>query len=89
MRDVTPLDPFVEVLMALHDALAFENRWAEYSATQYEGARKIIRKLVLPKRLSDEKAEKAMMELERLGFDTTPFPATVMKSQPEADVGHG
>ena len=73
MRDVAPLDPFVEVLMALHDALAFENRWADYEADQYQAVHEVLKKLTKPKRLTSDKAEKALMELEDIGFDTTPF----------------
>jgi len=73
MRDVAPLDPFVEVLMALHDAMVFENRWTDYEADQYQAAHEVLKKLTKPKRLTSDKAEKALMELDDIGFDTTPF----------------
>lgn len=79
VRDVAPFDPFVDVVVALHHALAFENRWADYSARQYQEAYEVLRKLGQRKSVSDDKAAKAIIELEEIGFDTTPFtldPAT-------------
>lgn len=79
VRDVAPFDPFVDVVVALHHALAFENRWADYSARQYQEACEVLKKLGQRKSVSDDKAAKAIIELEEIGFDTTPFtldPAT-------------
>jgi hypothetical protein len=73
VRDVAPFDPFVDVVVALHNALAFENRWTDYSAEQYQEAYEILRKLGQRRSVSDDKAAKAIMELEEMGFDTTPF----------------
>jgi len=73
MRDLLPFDPYLEVVMALHDALAFQNRWSEYSSSQYAGAYSVLKELVKQEYLSNDKTEKAIMSLEELGFDTTPF----------------
>lgn len=36
MRDKLPFDPYREVVMALHDAFLFQNRWIDYKASQYK-----------------------------------------------------
>lgn len=71
-RNVAACDPFLPVLMALHDALAYNNAWADYSSSQFEGARRVIGKYA-NQPIYPAKAEKAIMELEDLGFDTTPI----------------
>ena len=72
VRDTEGGDPFIAVLMAFHDALAYKDQWASFSVQHYESARRILAKYanqdILP-----EKAEKAIMELEIAGFDTTPI----------------
>ena len=35
LRKQFPFSPLVEILSALHDAMAFQNRWVDYTATQY------------------------------------------------------
>jgi len=72
VRDLTSSDPFSAVVVALHDALAYKNRWADYRADQFEQARAIIAKYANQEVFPD-KVEKAIMELESAGFDTTPF----------------
>jgi hypothetical protein len=37
MRDKLPCNLYTEVVMALHDALAYSNRWIDYNASQYQG----------------------------------------------------
>jgi hypothetical protein len=73
MRDVVGIDPFVEVVLALHDSLALENKWADYGADQFAGAYEVLKNLVSKNSVSETHAEKAIMELEELGFETTPF----------------
>jgi hypothetical protein len=73
MRDLAPLDPYLEAVMALHDALAFENSWMKYSVPQYEAAAKVLERLAAEKAVTAEKVEKAIVRLEQIGFDTTPF----------------
>lgn len=72
VRDQAPSDPFVAVVLALHDSLAYKNRWGDYTANQYEQACAILAKFA-NQELFPEKVEKAVMELEAAGFDTTPF----------------
>lgn len=38
MIDTYMGDPYTEVAVALHDALAHQNRWLDYKGTQYKGA---------------------------------------------------
>lgn len=73
MRALLTFDPFLEVLMAFHDSLAVENKWFEYSAEQYEKAYNLLKRLGQKRSIKNEMIEKAIMELEDIGFDTTPF----------------
>ncbi|MEK0369262.1 MAG: hypothetical protein QQN62_06645 [Nitrosopumilus sp.] len=73
MRDKIPFDPFIEVVMALHDAMAFENSWLDYSVEQYQGAYEILRKLVDIKHLQNNKIGKVILELDKLDFKILPF----------------
>ena len=72
LRDEFPYEPLTEVAMALHDAIAFQNRWIDYTANQYKGVRNILTTL-LNSQLSNEDVEQAILALEYLGFDTLPF----------------
>ncbi|HXH09647.1 MAG TPA: hypothetical protein VNP04_07795 [Alphaproteobacteria bacterium] len=73
MRDLMPFDPYTEIAMALYDAMAFENHWLDYTAEQYEGAHHLLRNLADRSQLRNNDVEKAILNLEDLGFDTTPF----------------
>lgn len=75
MRDFCPTDPFIEVILALHDAMAFENKWSEYDNKQYAIAFDLVRRLSNRPSLSDNTIEKAIASLEAAGFDTMPIPA--------------
>jgi hypothetical protein len=73
MRDLVPFDPYTEVAMALYDAMAFQDRWLDYTAEQYEGAHHLLRNFAVRSQLRNNDIENAIMDLEDLGFDTTPF----------------
>lgn len=73
MRDKLPFDPYTEVVMALHDALAFQNKWIDYNASQYQGVYDLIKTLVNREQLELNEVESAILTLENLGFDTLPF----------------
>lgn len=73
MRDRCADDPFVDVVLALHDALAHENRWADLEAQQYVGAYDVLKALAERPSVQGQQAEKAIVRLEELGFETTPF----------------
>ena len=73
MRDLVPFDPYTEVAMALYDAMAFQDRWLDYTAKQYEGAHHLLRNFAVRSQLRNNDIENAIMDLEDLGFDTTPF----------------
>lgn len=74
LDEVSPRDPFLEVLFALHDAMSFENNWTFYNAEQFAKAWEILKKYSNREVLNQNGVEKAIMELEEAGFDTTPFP---------------
>ena len=73
MEDRSPEDPFLDVLFALYDALAFNNNWTNYTAEQYSKAKKVLEKYSKRSLLDQKDVEKAIIELEDIGFDTTPF----------------
>jgi hypothetical protein len=87
MRDLVPFDPYTEVAMALYDAMAFQNRWSDYTAEQYEGAHHLLRNLADRSQLRNNYIEKAIMDVEDLGFDTTPFEMNVEHGNNEDDEG--
>jgi hypothetical protein len=72
LRDKFLYEPLTEVAMALHDAIAFQNRWIDYTANQYKGIRNILTTL-LNSQLHNEDVEQAILALENLGFDTLPL----------------
>src|ERR1051326_7141798 len=42
MSDHLPQDPYMDVVMALYDALAYDNSWATYTRDQYEAAHRLL-----------------------------------------------
>jgi hypothetical protein len=73
MRDASTHDPYLEVVMALYDAMVYEDRWADYASVNYEQAYSILKILATETNITREKVEKAIIKLEDAGFDTTPF----------------
>ncbi|WP_414553161.1 hypothetical protein [Anabaena sp. CCY 0017] len=73
MRDKLPFDPYTEVIIALHDALAYSNRWIDYNARQYQGVCELLTSLVNQEKINNLSVETAILTLENLGFDTLPF----------------
>ncbi|MBE9250618.1 hypothetical protein IQ226_16015 [Dolichospermum sp. LEGE 00240] len=73
MRDKLPFDPYTEVVMALHDALAYSNRWIDYNASQYQGVCDLLTSIVNQETINNSSVEAAILTLENLGFDTIPF----------------
>lgn len=73
MRDRTPHDPYTEVALALHDAIAVHNAWVNYSAEQYSGAYEILKSLAHQTEISNESAEDAILSLDSLGFNILPL----------------
>lgn len=74
MEMESPLDPLLEILFAFYDAVAYNGLWAKYSKDQYANARKIFVEASERSSLSREFIENAILELEKIGFDTTPIP---------------
>jgi hypothetical protein len=71
-RDRLQTDPFSAVVLALYDALAFDNNWIRYTAQQYTKAVQVLVRFG-NQELNENKALKAVAALEEIGFDTTPF----------------
>ena len=73
MEEHSPEDPFFNVLSAFYDALAFNNKWTNYTADQYLKVKAVLKKYSERSALDQKTIEKAINELEDIGFDTTPF----------------
>ena len=72
MIDTCMGDPYTEVAVALHDALAPQNRWLDYKGTQYKGAYNLFLTLVNKRTINNTDVENSIIALDRLGFNTTP-----------------
>ncbi|MBP5974481.1 hypothetical protein HW132_17535 [Brasilonema sp. CT11] len=81
LRDKYIHDPYTEVVMALHDALAYSNRWIDYNASQYQGAYDLLASLVNQETITNLSVEDSLLTLEYLGFDTLPFGVKLDDSQ--------
>ncbi|BAZ08832.1 hypothetical protein NIES4071_06380 [Calothrix sp. NIES-4071] len=73
LHDAYMYNPYTEVVMALHDALAHQNRWINYTSKQYEGAYNLFSALVNQNTITNSDVENAIISLENLGFNTLPF----------------
>ncbi|GAA6614879.1 hypothetical protein [Scytonema sp. NUACC26] len=69
-------DPYTEVVIALHDALAHQNRWLDYTGEQYQGAYNLFSSLVAREKIDNTEVENSIIALENLGFNTLPFSVT-------------
>jgi hypothetical protein len=87
-RDLAPYDSYLEILMALYDAMAYENRWLEYSSTQYEDAHSIL-KSYANQQLDNSKVGKAITKLEELGFATIPFGVDLNFFESDTNIANG
>lgn len=66
-------DPYTEVGLALHDAIAYQHRWIDYKNKQYQGAYNLFLSLVNQGRINNTDVENSIIALENLGFNTLPF----------------
>lgn len=73
MVDKCKGDPYTEVALALHDALAHQHRWIDYTKEQYQGAYDLFLSLVNQKAIDNTMVENSIIALEDLGFNTLPF----------------
>ncbi|MBW4618893.1 MAG: hypothetical protein KME17_05985 [Cyanosarcina radialis HA8281-LM2] len=84
MRDRSPHDPLTKIIMALHNAMTFENRWITYNGDQYQQAYILLKSLVETESLSEKDVQPVILALENLGFDTMPYTIST-ENEPEAD----
>ena len=75
LDDLAADDPLLEVLFALYDALAFNGLWVTYTSTQYKQAERLLVK-VMKQPITQKKVEKTIVDLERIGFEITPYALT-------------
>lgn len=85
LHDTYMDDPYTEVVMALHDALAYQNHWIDYTACQYQGAYDLFVYLVNQETITNTEVENSIIALENLGFDTLPFGVKLEDDSVELD----
>ena len=68
----SPDDPVLEALFAFYDALAHQDQWTTYTATQFEKAEEIL-KHVSKESIKSKDIEKAIDALDDVGFDIIPY----------------
>ncbi|MBR8840928.1 MAG: hypothetical protein DSM106950_44960 [Stigonema ocellatum SAG 48.90 = DSM 106950] len=85
LHDTYMDDPYTEVVMALHDALAYQNHWIDYTNSQYQGAYDLFVYLVNQKTITNTEVENSIITLESLGFDTLPFGVKLEDDSVELD----
>lgn len=73
LQDTHMDDPYTEVVMVLHDALAHSNNWINYTNEQYEGAYNLFVSLVNKEVITNIEVENSIIEMENIGFNTLPF----------------
>lgn len=73
----SPNDPFLEILSGFYIALAFNNQWADYETEQYAAIRNILKRFAGRPALKLTEIEKAILEMEEIGFNTTPIPIPI------------
>ena len=81
MMEHSPDDPFLEVLLGFYDALTFDSNWTRYAADQYAEAYKVLKQLSSQQRIQTDAVERAVMKLEDIGFDTTPYPLDIVEKE--------
>ena len=73
MEEYIPYDPYMDILRALYDSLAYEGLWATYTAGQYEIAHNIIDDYLKYIPIPAARTEKAILALDSAGFDIVPY----------------
>jgi hypothetical protein len=86
LRDNYMGNPFTEVVIALHDALFFQNRWIDYTAYQYLQVYNLLSSLVSQETINNSSVEEAILALEHNGFNTLPFGVQLDLSQVDLEV---
>jgi hypothetical protein len=83
LHDIYMDDPYTEIVMALHDALAHSNHWIEYTGGQYQDAYNLFSSLVEREKITNAEVENSIITLEQIGFDTLPFGVQIEDDFPE------
>lgn len=86
LRDNYTDNPITEVVIALHDALFFQNRWIDYTASQYLQAYNLLSSLTQLETINNSSVEEAILALENDGFNTLPFGVQLDLSQVDSFV---
>lgn len=76
-------DPVMQVVFALHDALACRENWLRYSEEQYQKASQILVHLTNRDKVDLKAIDTALFQLEDAGFDTLPFVADLNEENDE------
>jgi hypothetical protein len=86
LHDMYMDDPYTEIVMALHDALAYQNNWIEYGNEQYQDVYNLFLSLVEREKITNIEVENAIITLEQIGFDTLPFGVKLDNHFPEEEI---
>ncbi|MBW4511090.1 MAG: hypothetical protein KME64_31925 [Scytonematopsis contorta HA4267-MV1] len=78
-------DPYTEVAVALHDALAHQNLWLDYTKEQYQDAYDLFSSLVNQGVIDNIVVENSIIALENLGFNTLPFSVSFDNNSQDED----
>ena len=87
LRDKYIDNPITEVVIALHDALFFQNRWIDYTANQYLQAYNLLSSLAHEETINNSSVEEAILALENDGFNTLPFGVQLDLNQADSEAG--
>jgi hypothetical protein len=85
LHDTYMDDPYTEVVMALYDALAYQNHWIDYTKSQYQDAYDLFVYLVNQEIITNTEVENSIIALENLGFNTLPFGVKLEDDSVELD----
>jgi hypothetical protein len=78
-------DGFLDLLLAVRNALVINNAWMRYSAAQIQSIQALIRKYARLSANNGQAFRHGILELNQLGIDTTPFdlPAELLFDEQE------
>ncbi|MEM7581264.1 MAG: hypothetical protein AAF316_15755 [Cyanobacteria bacterium P01_A01_bin.80] len=87
LRDKYIDNPITEVVIALCSALFFQNRWIDYTASQYLQAYNLLSSLACQETINNSSVEEAILALENDGFNTQHEGVQLDLNQADSEAG--
>ena len=87
LRDKYMDNPFTEVVIALHDALFFQNRWIDYTANQYLQAYNLLSSLIPRETINNSSVEEAILALENYRLNNIHIVVKLDLNQADSEAG--